>query len=219
MRHIGGRWDNDTGWEFHSVTKNYIRKFLEGSLNEEAFENLKIESWWYMGPTKKNIEDGYTDPCNVTVYKKIIKNYISAVKSKKIKVPLKYTAYKQLLYFTLSLYVQDMIYYERFGGIMASIIRELQEEKYTNKEIVEHAYQWYLREEVRNYGKQWMSSAFERIINGYDTNIFYQQSIDFLLGEIKIHADKFEYSGHFNPERWFPRGRGQLVFMIEGRAN
>jgi len=222
MKQVGNRWDNDEGWEFHNLAKNCIRGYLTGELNEKAFDNLKVQEWWYEGLTEEDIKNGKTEPANVDLLKTIIKEYIAAVEAGKIKVPLKYKMYKALLYFALSLYVQDSAYYERFGGIITFLIFELEKHSTDhkgNKEIIAAAYMWYQRSETRKYGTQWMNGAFEKMIAGYGKNRFYTQSLDVFLDSMRVHRKEFLYSERFNPDNWFPKGRGQISWLLEWRTS
>lgn len=222
MRQVGNKWNNDDGWEFHNLAKNCIRGFLDGSCTEESFKELEVQDWWYEGLSEEDRKNGCTEPANVELLKEIIKAYIQAVEEKKIKVPLKYFMYKKLLYFALSIYVQDSAYYERFGGIITFLVNEIPKHPDTyegNKKILENTYKWYLQVETRNYGKQWMIGAFQKIIGRYSKERFYQQSVDVFLEQMRLHRTEFLYSERFNPDKWFPKGRGQISWLLEGRVN
>lgn len=77
---------------------------------------------------------------------------------------------------------------------------------------------WWYEEDWRERGKDKLLKLINTIIELYETEPFITQSIDFMIDNLLLNANKWDYAhGVFEPTMWYPRGKCQINYIVHGR--
>jgi hypothetical protein len=128
-------------------------------------------------------------------------------------------AINQAVKFLLALYKQDSAYYERIGGHVTLFISN--EENWKKDKIASliSYYNWWNINDVRGYSKKWINSAWVTLIELYQTKEFVKLSVDWIMEYLFAHKEEWVTDGEFDPKRWYPRGKGQITYLVSGRTD
>jgi len=214
---IGWSWGTEDGWLLHRTIKDQLWKALgEETLDLKSLISiLQIkESWLDVGPEDKV-------PINYYLLLFAWKNYKKIYR--KLKPPLLYRlGIDKICIFVLTLYKEDSAYVERIGGIVQYIMDNSEDWPKGDKEArllaLQDVKKWWWEEDWRTREKPKLAKLFDRIIYEYETNDFVRNSIDYWVDTFIQNKDKWNRAdGFFNPEKWYPRGKGQCNYLVHGR--
>jgi hypothetical protein len=222
MSRIGNKFDTPQGWSFHNLSKGVLKRFLDSQTKDiNILSDLKVEQdWLEMPPPEKGV---IKEPYNVELIKNGVDEYRKQIKMGKIEVPVMYRPfYNMVIDEVLALYIQDSAYYERLGGMAMFIIQNQArwkgKDKATRDKLLVDLYNWWRQNDIRDYSKGWIDSSFVYMVRGYRNEKFFEDSITFFIDYIIRHHKQFRISPLFAPTMWFPRGRGQISWLISGRT-
>jgi len=222
MVKIPNRWfDGATGdgWNFHGKDKTLIRDFFALEGKPSAFKVLKmltLKKEWLK-------DDGEGNPENFLLLMKLKDDYFAEVKSRKIRVPmLENMVLEKAWDFLLTLYRQDSAYFERIGGVITYIITN---EKLWTKDVearrafIRGIKAWWKVNDMRPRARDIIEYIFDYIIRKYETEPFYTRSIDFVIDWIIAHKAEWVMHQFYSPDWWYPKGKGQVNWMIHGGSS
>lgn len=211
---IGWLWNTPEKFHFHWVVKSLFRDQLSsGNIDFKTINAvLKIDESWIQ------TRDGEACPVNYPMFLFIWNRYMKHYR--KLKPPLLYRlVIKKIGIFVLTLYKEDVAYTSRLGGMVEYILEN--SEEWAVKEdrllLIKDLYAWWEEEDWRAYSKTFIRGAFEWIIKHYNEP-FVRNSIDFWLDNILANKSNWhDGGGFFSPEKWYPRGSGQVNYIVHGR--
>jgi hypothetical protein len=131
------------------------------------------------------------------------------VYSKTLKVPLaEGMVYENLVRYVASLAKQDPAYYTRFNGILFKILKDSQKGKISqlngqNLEYLKFIVGWWDAFDGRERNHDVYKKFLDYIVRKYETDEFYQFSIDYCLNWVKYNHYKFVYADEMNPKKWY----------------
>jgi hypothetical protein len=121
--------------------------------------------------------------------------------------------------FMLSLYKQDSAYYERIGGHVCIFIANEELWKKDHVKALNFYYDWWLQNDIRGYSKKWINSAWVTLIELYQEKEFVRMSVDWIMEYLHAHKDEWKMDPEFHPDRWYPKGKGQITYLVSGRTD
>jgi hypothetical protein len=212
---IGWLWNTPEKFNFHWVVKDILRKQLTAKNIDLKliYEMMKVNRSWI------EVRDGEVCPANYPMLLFIWKRYIAQYR--KFKPPLLYRlAIEKLGIVALTLFKEDVAYTSRMGGVIQYIYEN--EEEWKIKEnrplLLRDLLAWWEEEDWREYSKDFLRGAFEFIIEKYDTEPFVQKTVDYWIDNLLANKKNwYDGDGFFTPEKWYPRGTGQINYIVHGR--
>jgi hypothetical protein len=215
---VSNRPHNDDGWEFHNEQKNIARHALQKEkLSLSDLAALSIDTKFF------KLDKGDPDKPNLKFLDKMYheyERYRKTIKYQEKKLSIKERiAINQAGKFLLALYKQDSAYYERIGGHVTLFISN--EENWKKDKIASliSYYNWWNINDVRGYSKKWINSAWVTLIELYQTKEFVKLSVDWIMEYLFAHKEEWVTDGEFDPKRWYPRGKGQITYLVSGRTD
>jgi hypothetical protein len=214
---IPNRWfdgDEGDGWNFHGKDKTIIRDFFSMGDKPSAFKVLKmltLKKEWLK-------DDGEGSPENFDLLMKMREDYFAEIKAGRIKVPvLESTVIGKAWDFPLTLYRQDSAYFERMGGVCTYIISNNElwtDDKDARLKFIIGIKTWWKVNDMRPRARDLIEYIFDYMIDKYQKKPFYQQSLDFVITWLITHKDEWKFHQFYDPQMWYPRGKGQVNWMI-----
>lgn len=122
--------------------------------------------------------------------------------------------------FFVSLYRVDSAYTERIGGTISYMIAQ-HISKCTSIdgdyiEILKDTHEWWKESDFRERTFAWIDWGFRFIIKKYQTNKFYKKSVNHMLMFINLNQKNWKYYTIYDPENWYPFGRGMECNLVNG---
>lgn len=213
---IGWMWATKDQWLLHRTTKDALWAILrkdDFSVGDFIKALCVKEEWIEIQPEDKI-------PVNYPLYLSLWKHYLKVYT--KMDPPLLYRmGIRRIGTFILTLLKEDSAYIERLGGVTQMIIRNPQmwpKNKQVRIESMKQLRDWWYREDWRERGKDKLYRLVTRIIDLYETEPFVTRTIDWFIDNLLLNADKWNYAnGFFEPANWYPRGKGQINYIVHGR--
>lgn len=181
--------------------------FSSASLGWNQLAGLIVKKEWY-APEESDF------PNYQFVYK-LCQDYIAY--SLTIEKPLaEGIVYENVIRYLASLAKQDPAYYTRFNGIMFRILHDYLKGKIKptngdNLEYLKFIVKWWDTFDGRERNHGLYLKFLNHVVEKYETEPFYQYSIDYCLNWIGEHQNEFVYSDDMNPKRWY--GNNGIGFM------
>ena len=215
---ISNRPHNPDGWKFHNEQKNICRKALEKeklTLSDLAALSIDTKFWKPEkgDPDKPNYQFLIKMEGDYQRYRKTIKHF-----EKKLTIKER-IALAQAGKFLLSLYKQDSAYYERIGGHITLFISNEDNWKKDKLTSLISYYNWWNQNDIRGYSKKWINNAWVTLIELYQTKDFVRLSVDWLMEYLFTHKKDWVTDQEFHPDRWYPKGKGQITYLVSGRTD
>ncbi len=217
---LGWLWASEDQWMLHRTTKDGLWKALQSDSDPSIIDMIRLlhvkEEWIEIRPEDK-IPINY--PLFLFAWKEYLKRY------RKMNPPLAWRlAIKPAGIFILTLYKEDSAYCERFGGVVQYILDHKDDWPKDNKETrlmaLRDTRDWWYEEDWRERGKDKLLRLANKIINLYDTEPFIQKTVDFMIDTLIANEKNWNPAdGFFKPERWYPRGKGQVNYLCHGRRS
>ena len=215
---ISNRPHNPDGWEFHNQQKQIARQALEKeklTLSDLAALSIDIKFF--------RIDKGDPDKPNYAFLMKMNSEYEKFRKTHKHyekKLSMKERiALNQAGKFLLALYKQDSAYYERIGGHICTFIANEELWKKDHVQALHFYYDWWSKNDIRGYSKKWINSAWVTLIELYQEKEFIRMSVDWIMEYLHAHKDEWKMDPEFHPDRWYPKGKGQITYLVSGRTD
>lgn len=214
---IGWSWGTEDGWLLHRTIKDSLWKVLESDHIDikTLIAILKVKDEWI------EIRKGDKIPVNYPLFLFIWKNYKKVYR--KLNPPLLYRlGINKVGVLILVLFKEDSAYTERFGGIAQQIIDHPEDwpkdDKETRLLALKDLKLWWMEEDWRSRRKDKIAKIFDWVIEHYDKEPFIQKSIDYVIDSLLANATKWDRAhGFFSPEKWYPRGKGPINYIVHGR--
>lgn len=114
--------------------------------------------------------------------------------------------YENVVRYIASLAKQDHAYYTRFNGMMFRVLKDYERgsiSKAGNLEYLKFLVRFWETFEGRERNYDLYVKFLQHIIQKYETEPFYTQSIDWVLNWIGEHKEQFVYADDMNPKRWY----------------
>lgn len=215
---LGWLWASPDQWMFHRTTKDGLWQALEGDSISvvDLLKLLSVKEEWIEMRQEDKIPVNY--PLLLFAWGHYLKVY------RKMNPSLLYRlGIKKLGIFILTLYKEDSAYIERIGGAIEYIIDHKEDwpkgDKQARLLALEDLRNWWYEEDWRVRGKERLLRLFNKIIELYDTDEFIRKTIDYFIDTFIANAEKWDRAGGFyKPEKWYPRGKGQINYIVHGRA-
>jgi hypothetical protein len=215
---IGWKWDTEERWHFHVTNKQALWKMLnDRQLSIRGlYDALQVNEDWL------EVKEGEKRPHNYEMFYYLFKKYKSNYR--KLKPPILYRlAVMRVLIICIALYKEDTAYTERMGGAVEYIIDHAEDWEGKSKEdrllLLRDLKQWWEEEDWRARTKGIIGYIFDFIIDQYEHEPFVEKSINFWVDSILLNKSKWNRcEGWFNPEKWYPRGKGQVNYLVHGRT-
>lgn len=204
---------------FHIQDKDKLRTMVDND-PEAKGSLLKIFSELaFNGKLARTTEPGEIPVPNEQFIIRLVEDYNNAFNSyrpgfieKRIK--------DRALDFLVALYRVDSAYFERIGGIISYLIAQHSTKftdingNYLNSIIDTH--EWWNESDYRERSRGWIDWGFRFIENKYKTDPFYKKSINHVFLFINLNKQNWAFDKRYNPEFWFPYGRGMECNMLHG---
>lgn len=217
---IGWMWATPDQWMLHRTTKDGLWKKLNSDEDFSLVDLTRLlavkEEWIEMRPTDK-IPVNY--PLLLFTWRHYYKDF------RKLKPPLFWRlAIKKIGIFVLTLFKEDSAYCERIGGVIQYIIEHKEDwpkdDKQTRLMALQDTRDWWYEEDWRTRGKERLLKLVNKIIDLYEHDEFIQKSLDFVIDMMIANESKWiRADGFFTPEKWYPRGKGQVNYVVHGRRS
>jgi hypothetical protein len=122
--------------------------------------------------------------------------------------------------FFVALYRVDSAYFERLGGMITYLIAQHQH-KFTDLNgnyltELKDLHDWWNENDYRDRSRPWIEWGFKFILNKYQTDDFYKKSINHVLLFIHNNHKNWIVDYRYNPDIWYPFGRGIECNMLHG---
>ena len=217
---MSNRPHNKDGYEFHIREKNIAREALSKerlTLTDLAALSVDAKFW--------KIEKGDPDKVNVQFLSTMIEEfekYRKTIKHYEKKLSMKERlALNQSARFLFALYKQDSAYFERIGGHITLFITNYDAWKnHPNKvEVLRGYYNWWSTNDIRGYSKKWINTAWVTFIELYETKEFVRLSTNWIMDYLHKHSKEWKVDSNFHPDTWYPKGKGQITYLVSGRTD
>jgi hypothetical protein len=211
---IGWKWDNPERFRFHWDTKDQLRKQLSSGKVDitTLYKMLWVDESWI------RVKDGESEPPNFQLFVFIYDGYMKKMKSFRPSFIYRMLTNKVLIVF-LTMIREDTAYTSRVCGTIEHIYE--QSEAWKNKSnrprLLRELRDWWEEEDWREYSKVFIRGAFEWIIKKYTTDKFIRASIDHWIDNILVNKDQWDSDPDFDVTHWYPRGTGQMNYLVHGR--
>ena len=212
---IGWLWNTPEKFNFHWVVKDVLRKQLSTkSVNLKLiYELMKVDESWITVGEREVCPANY--PMLLFIWKRYMQHY------RKFKPPLIYRlAIKTIGIVVLTLYKEDVAYTTRIGGVIEQIYENDEEWKVKENRplLLRDLKTWWEEEDWREYSKSFIAEAFNWVIDHYDKEPFVQKTMDFWIDNLLVNKKNWMHcDGYFQPDHWYPRGIGQINYLVHGR--
>jgi len=207
--------DGDS-YNFHIKDKDLIRQVLVDPkpMTIRLLHQLVLKKSWIEN-------EGEGSPEGFDYLKTMYSEYEKWLKEKHLKIPtVERLVYKKAWCFVLALFRQDSAYYERIGGMVTFI--QYQKEKWgTTKEdhlkfLVMMKF-WWNENDLRDRTRWMIAAIFDYLIAKYQKTLFYTQSIDWCINYLIDHKEEWKLVPNYDPSNWYPKGKGQINWLVHGR--
>jgi len=215
---VGWMWFTEDQWLFNRTTKDAMWKVLESDKFKlyDLMKVIRVKDDWL------DLDRDTPIPVNYDLLLFIWNNYMRIHKN--FKPPVFYRPFiKSIGIFVLVLYREDTAYIERFGGMIDHILYDrydmwAKRDKKSRIEAMCELRDWWYKEDWRLRGKDKLLRLFNMIIDKYDKEPFVRMSIDYIIDMLLANKSRWNRAdGLFRPETWFPRGKGQINYIVHGR--
>lgn len=216
---LGWLWASPDQWMLHRTTKDG----LWGLLNTDEFHVTDIFKLLIVKEEWIEIRDTDKVPMNYPLLLFAWGHYLKIYRKMNPSLVWR-LGVKKLGIFILTLYKEDSAYVERIGGAIEYIIDHKEDWPRGNKQVRLMALQdlrdWWFEEDWRTRGKDKLLRLFNKVIDLYDNDEFVRKSIDYFVDTMIVNAEKWDRAnGFFRPEKWYPRGKGQVNYIVHGRGS
>ena len=219
---IGSTWETPMGFEFHIEAKNRIREMMAQDPDAcgSALTVLKLITF----NKKLTIKEKNDEPVPneefiahlIQDYKKVYKKFKPGIIEKTLISTVGALEYGE------AINRNDIAYTERIGGCVTRMTGRA-----THKEIgadpngdyldeLKKMHIWWNTNDKRERTRPWIDWVFRFLINKYQTDNFYKQSINFFFHWVYKHREEWEVIHLYNPEYWFGNGRGKQLIEVYG---
>lgn len=212
---LGWKWDNPERFRFHWDTKAHLRDQLStGKIDlKTLYSLLWVDESWI------NTREGETYPPNYMLFKFIWQRYKQVYR--KFKPPLLYRLLiNKVGIIVLTLIKEDSAYTTRVYGTIEQIFENADEWRVKENRLLllKDLKDWWEEGDWREYSKVFIRTIFDWIIENYETEPFVRMTVDFWLDNLLANQHNWDYiEGSCNIERWYPRGFGQVNYLVHGR--
>lgn len=217
---LGWLWANKDQWMFHRTTKDGLWSALNTDGDFKVTDLIGLlqvkEEWTEIRPEDK-IPVNY--PLLLFAWKEYLKRY------RQLKPPLIWRlGIKKVGIFVLTLYKEDSAYCERIGGMIQYIIENKDDwprgDKATRLLALNDLRDWWYEEDWRARGKNNLLRLANKVIDLYEHDDFIRRTVDYFIDVMIANESKWiTADGFFQPERWYPRGKGQVNYLCHGRKS
>lgn len=216
MVKLSTRWTaNPDCYDYHmrnkmGIVKSMQNLFSTGKLGYKHLSGLIVKKEWC------EPEEG--DFPNYKFVYDLSKEYIEY--SKTLDVPVAESiVYENLVKYIASLAKQDPAYYTRLNGIMFRILHDytrgqVSESPGGNLTYFKFLCNWWDIFDGRERNHELYRKFLDFLIEKYETEKFYQESIDWILNWIGLHQAEFIFSDDMNPKKWYGNNGVGLVDNI-----
>jgi hypothetical protein len=218
MVQISNRPHNPDGWEFHIQQKQICREALSKeklTLSDLAAISIDAKFW--------KVDKGDPDKPNYQFLLKMNSEYEKFRKAHKHyekKLSMKERiALNQCGKMLLALYKQDSAYYERIGGHVCVFLSNEEQWRKDKLTTLISFYNWWNTNDIRGYSKKWINNAWVTLIELYQEKEFIRMSVDWLMEYLYAHREEWVMDPEFHPDKWYPKGKGQITYLVSGRTD
>lgn len=211
---IGWKWDNPERFRFHWDTKDQLRQQLSsGKVNlTTLYKMLWVDESWI------RVKDGESQPPNFQLFVYIYDRYMEKMRTFRPSFIYRMLTNK-ILIVLLTLIREDTAYTSRICGTIEHIYEQSEawNVKQNRLQLIVELRDWWDKEDWRAYSKVFIRGAFDWIIKHYTTDKFVRASVDFWLDNLLVNKKNWDHDDNFDPTRWYPRGIGQVNYLVHGR--
>jgi len=105
-------------------------------------------------------------------------------------------------------------------GAIQYLIDHEEDWKRNPEKTLENLRDWWYKEDWRERGKPNLLKLVNKIIDLYKNEMFVRLTINFFVGNIILNKDKWQSpEGCYDPKYWYPRGKGQINYIVHGRRS
>lgn len=212
---LNNKYCDTDSWAFHIEDKELIRSVLQtpDCKTSDLLKALVMKDEWLQPDPERG------EPENYTFLKNLKQAYLEYKKT--IKVPIKEQLYvDKLVDWVIALFFQDSAYTERIGGTICFFYYNKDNWKdKTKQERVALLYafrNWWDAKDERDRTRWMIDAAIRCLIKRYEKTEFWMKSLDFCIGWLLEHESEFKPIKAYEPNQWYPAGRGKVQNEIFG---